>query len=246
MWTRFKPRIKKAKPVLPPGLRVYAVGDIHGRLDLLEKVTARIDADLSQSPSAEAVEIYLGDYIDRGPASREVVDRLIWRGLERKAVFLKGNHETYVPRFLDDPAVLAEWRTYGGLATLMSYGLKPSINASEAEQAELARALRSAIPNSHQRFLGDLKTAVSYGDFLFVHAGIRPRVPLAQQREEDLLWIRDDFLHCQDEFEKVVVHGHTPVRDPDIRPNRINIDTGAYATGKLTCIRIEQDSVEVL
>jgi serine/threonine protein phosphatase 1 len=245
LWKGSKSRAKK-QPALPLGLRVYAIGDVHGRLDLLEKTMSRIDADLGRSPSANAVEIYLGDYIDRGPASRGVLDRLIWRGLERKTVFLKGNHETYVPQFFENPAILDDWRAYGGLETLLSYGLKPSINANAAEQIELAKALKAAIPKTHQQFLGRLKLSVSCGDFFFVHAGIKPKVPLAQQREEDLLWIRDDFLLCEDEFEKIVVHGHTPVRDPDIRPNRINIDTGAYATGRLSCIRIERDSVVVL
>jgi diadenosine tetraphosphatase ApaH/serine/threonine PP2A family protein phosphatase len=239
-------RKKGRRPALPQGIRIYAVGDVHGRADLLTQVMDRIDADLKRNPSANAIEVYLGDYIDRGPASRQVLDCLILRSCERNTVFLKGNHESYVSEFIENPAVLSSWRQYGGLETLMSYGLQPSLNANAAEQIELAKALKSKLPKSHREFLNGLQLFVSCGDFFFVHAGVKPRVPLAEQREEDLLWIRDDFLLCEDDFEKIVVHGHTPVREPDIRPNRINIDTGAYATGRLTCIVIEHDRVEVL
>src|SRR4029077_6762317 len=163
------------------------------------------------------------------------------RGRKRNAVFLKGNHETYVSEFIDKPSILTAWQQYGGLETLMSYGRQPPLKADPSEQIELAKAFRFLLPKSHQEFIKGMPLCVSYGDFFFVHAGVKPRVPLKEQREEDLLWIRDDFLLFEDDFEKVVVHGHTPVREPDIRPNRINIDTGAYATGRLTCIMLEHD-----
>jgi serine/threonine protein phosphatase 1 len=233
------------RPALPEGLRIYAVGDLHGRIDLLDRLVNRIDTDLLHRPVSSAIEVYVGDYIDRGPASSAVLDRLITRSHQRKTVFLKGNHEIFLSQFLDNPATLQGWRQYGGLETLVSYGLKPSLNPDAAEQIEIARALRSTIPKLHLQFLERLKLFASYGDFFFVHAGIKPRVSLAEQREEDLLWIREEFLLCEDEFEKIIVHGHTPVAEPDIRPNRINIDTGAYATGKLTCLRIEADDIEV-
>lgn len=245
VWKGSKSRSKR-RPALPAGIRIYAVGDVHGRLDLLEKTMARVDASLARSSAENAFEIYLGDYIDRGPQSRQVLDRLISRSAERNTIFLKGNHETYVPQFLENPAILSDWRQYGGLETLMSYGLKPSINANAAEQIELAEALKVTIPQHHHEFLENLKLFIACGDFFFVHAGVKPRVPLSQQREEDLLWIREDFLLFEEDFGKVIVHGHTPVREADIRPNRINIDTGAYATSRLTCIMIEQDSVVVL
>jgi serine/threonine protein phosphatase 1 len=244
VWKRSKSRAKR--PAAPKGTRIYAVGDVHGRLDLLQQVIGQIESDLAKRPSSHSVEIYLGDYIDRGPASRQVIDRLIKRSRERNAVFLKGNHETYVSEFIQNPAILTDWRQYGGLETLMSYGLQPAIRADAAEQAELARAFKYMLPKNHQAFFKSLQLSMTYGDFFFVHAGVKPRVPLAQQREEDLLWIRDDFLLCEDDFGKVIVHGHTPVREPDIRPNRINIDTGAYATGRLSCIMIEHDNVVVL
>jgi serine/threonine protein phosphatase 1 len=227
-------------------VRIYAVGDVHGRLDLLDQVMSGIDANLARAPVGKAIEIYLGDYIDRGPASRQVIDRLIARSRKRNTVFLKGNHETYVSEFIANPEMLTDWRQYGGLETLMSYGLQPAIKADAAEQIELAKAFKFMLPRSHQQFLKGLPLCVSYGDFFFVHAGVKPRVPLKEQREEDLLWIRDDFLLFEDDFEKVVVHGHTPVREPDIRMNRINIDTGAYATGRLTCLMLERDGIEVL
>ncbi len=245
MWIGSRSR-PKWRPKAPEGVRIYAIGDVHGRLDLLEQVQARIDASLAHKAAAKAIEIYLGDYIDRGPASREVIDCLIARGRRRNAVFLKGNHETYVSEFIANPAILSDWRQYGGFETLMSYGVQPSLKADASEQAELAKAFKFMLPRSHREFLKTLPLCASYGDFFFVHAGVKPGVPLKEQREEDLLWIREDFLFFEEHFEKVVVHGHTPVREPDFRHNRINIDTGAYATGRLTCLMLERDGAEVL
>lgn len=236
----------KRRPRIPDKMRIYAIGDIHGRIDLLERTLREIDASLIRSPADNAFEIYLGDYIDRGPNSRQVLDRLIQRSAARNTIFLKGNHEVYLAQFLQDPAILSEWRRYGGLETLMSYGLKPSLRPDASERFELVRGLEATFPSSHREFLGNLKLFTDCGDFFFVHAGVRPRVPLIAQREADLLWIREDFLLFEEDFGKIVVHGHTPVREPDVRPNRINIDTGAYATGRLSCIMIEQDSVSIL
>jgi serine/threonine protein phosphatase 1 len=222
-------------------LRIYAIGDVHGRADLLDQVLLRIDAHQAANPAFRPVEIFLGDYIDRGPASREVLNRLIARSRARETVCLKGNHESFIQDFLNDPTALSVWRHNGGLETLLSYGLMPSGNMDLAEQTRLAAAFRQALPESHRLFLGGLESSFTCGDYFFVHAGVRPGIPLAKQREEDLLWIREDFLLCEDDFSKIVVHGHTPVREPDIRPNRINIDTGAYATGQLTCLMLEGD-----
>ncbi|GEC16822.1 hypothetical protein NWI01_27140 [Nitrobacter winogradskyi] len=158
-------------------------------------------------------------------------------------MFLKGNHESFVPRFLHDPSSLKDWRLFGGLETLVSYGLTPSINPSAHEQNLLATELIRSMPPQHLNFLETLDLSFCCGDFCFVHAGIRPGIPLAKQREEDLLWIRDDFLSWDKPFEKFIVHGHTPVRAPDIRSNRANIDTGAFATGRLTCLAIEGSSI---
>jgi serine/threonine protein phosphatase 1 len=230
---------RKTPPRLPDGIRIYAVGDIHGRADLLENVFRRVDADLAKNPTLQAVEVFLGDYVDRGPNSRQVLDLLVSRGNTRKTVFLKGNHESFFLDFLEDPTVLENWQYLGGLETLMSYGVRPSANAGAAEQARLAAELERELPESHRRFLSDLKLSFTCGDFFFVHAGVRPGVRLEKQRERDLLWIREDFLLYEEDFGKIVVHGHTPVVKPDVRPNRINIDTGAFATGHLTCLKIE-------
>ena len=239
-------RIRRQPPQLPEGLRIYVVGDIHGRADLLAQVFSRIDADLAQYPAARAIEVFLGDYVDRGPESRQVIDLLMKRGQSREAVFLKGNHETFIFEFLQNPASLDAWRQYGGFATLLSYGLMPSMKADAAEQQELAAAFELLLPSTHRTFLTSLKSSFTCGDFFFTHAGVKPGIPLDQQREEDLLWIREDFLLCEDDFGKFVIHGHTPVREPDIRHNRLNIDTGAFATGRLTCLVLEGRTAAVL
>jgi serine/threonine protein phosphatase 1 len=147
---------------------------------------------------------------------------------------------------LRSPSQLQDWKQYGGLQTLTSYGLKPSLNPDQTEQAELIEELAHRIPRRQRQFFNNLRLRFVCGDFFFVHAGVRPGIPLAQQKEEDLLWIRDEFLDSEEHFSKYIVHGHTPVLQPDIRPNRINIDTGAYATGNLTLLAIEGDSILAL
>ena len=237
---------KNRPPRIPAGVRIYAVGDIHGRADLLDDVLERIDADLTKNPISLGIQVFLGDYIDRGPASRQVLDRLVARKQTHTTVFLKGNHETFLTSFIVDPTILREWQQLGGLETLMSYGVVPWMNSNSFGQAQLATNLDRALPESHRLFLADLKLSFTCGDFFFVHAGVRPGIPLANQKEEDLLWIRGDFLICESDFGKVVVHGHTPVKEPDIRTNWINIDTGAYATGQLTCLRLEDDEMSLV
>jgi serine/threonine protein phosphatase 1 len=243
VWNSWPSRSDQAAARLPDGVRIYAIGDIHGRSDLLEALLLQIKADCVLYPPSHPITVFLGDYIDRGPASREVLDLLLEYGRTKEAVFLKGNHETFVQCFLNEPAILDEWRLCGGLETLLSYGLKPSVNPDAAEQIQLADDLARTISKRHLKFLESLDLTFSSGDFLFVHAGIRPGVPIRKQREEDLLWIREEFLSCEQRFEKFVVHGHTPVLRPDFRSNRINIDTGAFATGLLTCVAIEGTSI---
>ncbi len=234
---------KKTKPRLPDGVRVYAIGDVHGRADLLSSLLTVIDADLHRSKPERAIQVFLGDYVDRGPDSRAVLDILIERGKTHETVCLKGNHELFLLEVMKEPARLEEWRQYGGLLTLLSYGVTPSMNPTPEEQVELIEALKQAIPPEHLAFLEQLRPSFTCGDFFFVHAGIRPSIALEKQTAQDLLWIRDEFLNCEDRFGKYVVHGHTPVPVPDIRPNRINIDTGAYATGNLTLLTIQGDSL---
>ena len=241
LWILPKRVVASAKPRLPDGVRIYAVGDLHGRSDLLDRVLWHIDRDLERHPTGRAIEVFLGDYIDRGPDSRGVLDRLIERNWSRELVFLKGNHETYVLEFLQNPQVLDEWAQFGGFETLMSYGLKPSMDSISATQEGLAIAFADVLPQSHRRFLKALRLSFSCGDFFFAHAGIKPGVPLIAQKEQHLVWIRDDFLHCEWDHGQIIIHGHTPVREPDVRSNRINIDTGAFATGRLTCLMLERD-----
>lgn len=246
MWKSRPINAAPVRPFVPDGLRIYAVGDIHGRADLLEQLLSRIDADLRERPIREAVHVFLGDYIDRGLDSASVLDQLIERTQIHRTVCLKGNHELYLSEFLGNPGILKAWAQYGALPTLMSYGLTPTMNAGPEEQADLAASLSKIMPKSHNEFLADLKLSFTCGDFFFVHAGVRPGTPLSRQREDDLLWIREDFLLHEEPFEKIIVHGHTPVMEPEVRQNRINIDTGAYATGRLTCLKLEHDKIEFI
>jgi serine/threonine protein phosphatase 1 len=226
---------------VPNGTRIYAVGDIHGRADLLTQLFSRIDADLAANPVERPIHVFLGDYVDRGPRSREVLDHLIDRSDAHESIFLMGNHEMIFCEFLKKPEVLKYWRQYGGLDTLMSYGLKVPFNANAEQLAALSASLQSAMPVQHCRFLEELKLSFECGSFFFAHAGVRPGVPLENQQMDDLLWIREEFLQYEGGFGKIVVHGHTPAPEPEVRANRINIDTGAYATGRLTCLVLEED-----
>jgi serine/threonine protein phosphatase 1 len=229
---------------LPRDTRVYAVGDIHGRADLLDETTARIDEDLARRPIKYAVEIYLGDYIDRGPDSRGVIDLLTVRLVRNRAVCLRGNHEALMETFLQDPAVLQSWLPLGALQTFASYGISPRSGRETA--ADFHRSFMATFPRTHELFLQCLRNSFHCGDFLFVHAGIRPGVPIELQDSSDMLWIRDEFLNSQQAHGTFVVHGHTPVPHPDIRHNRINIDTGAWRSGILTCIAIEGSTILIL
>lgn len=245
-WTSPLVRNNLGPASLPPGTRIYAVGDIHGRADLLSRVLIGIDAHARRFPAARALTVFLGDYIDRGPASRLVLEMLLQWRREWDSVFLRGNHEDFLPRFLSDSRTLEDWRLYGGLETMLSYGLKPTITPGRNEQIALADELAAAVPRSHLDFLRSLTCRFECGDLLFVHAGIRPGVPIHRQSQDDLLWIREEFLSCEQPFDRYVVHGHSPVHRPDVRPNRMNIDTGAFATGRLTCMVIEGSAVTPL
>jgi serine/threonine protein phosphatase 1 len=231
----------RLKSRLPDGIRIYAVSDVHGCADLLRRVFSAIDLHLSRAGPARALHVFLGDYIDRGPDSRETIDLLIDRGRRHESIFLKGNHEAFLAEVMQDAARLNVWKDYGGIQTLMSYGITPSLKPDRDEGGRLVHELLNTMPFQHRQFFRSLRSSFVCGDFFFVHAGVRPGVPLTRQREEDLLWIRDEFLQSEADFGKFIVHGHTPVPKPDIRPNRINIDTGAYATGVLTLLTIQGD-----
>jgi serine/threonine protein phosphatase 1 len=226
-------------PPLTPGLRVYAIGDIHGRLDLLKALTAEIRADLETRPPAHAVEVYLGDYIDRGPHSRAVVEWLIAAPpLAAERICLLGNHEELLLGALTEPGGIARWLSNGGLETMVSYGVAVAPGATVAAAA-LREDFARSFPATHERFLRSLPRMARFGPYVFVHAGIRPGRPLDAQDPADLVWIRDPFLNSDAGFGFVVVHGHTPARLPEIRRNRINVDTGAVFTGCLTALVLE-------
>jgi serine/threonine protein phosphatase 1 len=232
-------RSKLQRPRVPIGTRVYAIGDVHGRSDLLGELFSRIDSDLKADPAPRVLQVLLGDYVDRGPSSRKVIDLLISRGRTHEIHCLKGNHEVFLFNFLHDPDTLPAWEKVGGIETLDSYGLAPLLKEVPRHPAELASYFDLALPKSHRQFLSQLKSSFVCGDFFFVHAGVRPGIPLGDQREIDLLCIRREFLTHDREFEKIIVHGHTPVVKPEVRTNRINIDTGAFATGRLTCLKLD-------
>jgi serine/threonine protein phosphatase 1 len=235
--------VQGRRPSLPAGTRIYAIGDVHGRLDLLDELLGEIDADLAARPAARAIFVFLGDYIDRGNRSRETIDRLIARREISEHVFLKGNHEQIALRCLSDPGLFDRWLRLGGAETLASYGIELG---SKIKIAELQAAFHRALPQGHIKFFRGLQPSFACGDFFFVHAGVKPRIALARQTEKDLLWIREEFLNSNEDFGKTVVHGHTPGYEIEVRPNRINIDTGAYATGRLTCLVIEGSSLSYM
>jgi serine/threonine protein phosphatase 1 len=245
-WLLPDARQRNDYPAAPEGTLIYAVGDIHGRIDLLEELCARIDHDMRAERANKVLEVYIGDYVDRGPASAKVVDRLIQRGKERKTAFLRGNHEKILESFLNGKAALDHWRPIGGFETLISYGINPDLLRYPTDDDAIRAALVARMPDTHRSFLSDLQIHFSAGAYFFVHAGVRPGVALNKQGESDCLCIREEFLESEDDFGCVVVHGHSPVSVPELLPNRINLDTAAYATGRLSCLKISQQGASLL
>jgi serine/threonine protein phosphatase 1 len=236
LFTRSAPQT----PAIPNGFRVYAVGDIHGRDDLLSDLLARIDGDCDRDGKVETLVIFLGDLIDRGPESRQVIDRLrAYRPTKGRAIFLAGNHEEVLIRLLNGQDELVEdWLRFGGAECLASYGY----DADDLRRLSLPEAgatIRGLIPPEHVQFLRDMADTFRIGDYLFVHAGIRPGYPLSAQSQSDLRWIRRPFLADRSDHGFVVVHGHTISEQVDEQVNRIGIDTGAYQTGVLTALALE-------
>jgi serine/threonine protein phosphatase 1 len=238
----------KRADAVPADSRVYAVGDIHGRLDLLEEIQGLILDDAATAPERRKVIVYVGDYIDRGPNPRSVVERLAGRPLPGfEGVHLMGNHEAMMLDFLRDIEAGPGWMWNGGGATLRSYGVAAPRSWTDTKQLEAARrGLAEALPDSHRAFLERLALSHREGDYLFAHAGIRPGVPLDAQEPHDLIWIRDEFLFSRSDHGAVVVHGHTIVDVPMRLPNRIAIDTGAYLTGRLTCLVLAGERVAAM
>lgn len=223
------------------GARAYAVGDVHGCLQLLDNLLERIERDLEARPVDEAYLVFLGDLIDRGPDSAGVIERLrryAYPGL--KPIFLMGNHEEYLLRVLaGEPGKLDPWLSYGGKECVESYGLPPKRLAALPEREALL-LVRRTVPEDHRRFLKSFGDTFRFGDYLFVHAGIRPGLALEEQTRSDLRWIREPFLEDPADHGYLVVHGHTIVDQVEEKPNRIGIDTGAYRSGVLTALIVEE------
>ena len=233
-------RKSRQAPQGAKGYRAYVVGDVHGRLDLLDDLLERIERELVERPARKIVLAFVGDLIDRGPASAQVIERLrTYRRAGVQTLFLLGNHEEVMLRILDgETALIDSWLTFGGAQCLQSYGLDPKPLQSMPEEEALA-LIREAIPDSHVRFLKSFHDTFRFGDYLMVHAGIRPGIEIEQQRQSDLRWIREPFLLNDQDHGFIVVHGHTISDAVDERENRIGIDTGAYATGRLTALAID-------
>jgi serine/threonine protein phosphatase 1 len=223
---------------LPAGQRVYAVGDIHGRLDLFERLIAAIEADDAAAGPAETTVILLGDLVDRGPDSAGVIARArAWQG-ERKVRILAGNHEEMFLQSFEKTSTLKHFLRFGGKETVLSYGLDRQAYQS-ASVEDVQAMMQAAVPAEDRAFLESFEDMIAIGDYLFVHAGIAPDVPLEQQKTGDLRWIREPFLSHAEPFGAVVVHGHTITDEPQDRGNRIGIDTGAYLSGRLTALVLE-------
>ena len=222
------------------GARAYAIGDVHGRLDLLDRLLARVEQDMASRPAKKNYIIFLGDLIDRGPESAGVVERLrSYRPSRARPVFLAGNHEEVLLRILGgDATIIADWLKFGGAECARSYGVDPDA-LKRVEDQEALGMVQAAVPRAHADFIRNFADTFRFGDYLFVHAGIRPGVAVEEQARPDLRWIREPFLSDAKEHGFIVVHGHTIVAEVDERPNRIAIDTGAYQSGVLTALAIE-------
>ena len=234
----------------PAGTRLYAIGDIHGRADLLDRLLAAIETDAATARNVRLVVVFLGDYVDRGDGSRAVIERLLagpgatGHRLAFQWVCLMGNHERSMLDFLDDAESGIAWLTNGALATIANYvddGVDGERDIPSFGMRGVQARLRRALPAAHHDFLRRLRPCHQEGDYFFVHAGVRPGISLDAQDPADMMWIRRPFLSCRDDHGKLVVHGHTVVPEPEICSNRIGIDTGAYATGRLTALVAEGD-----
>lgn len=227
-----------ALPPLPPGERIYAIGDVHGRADLLSRLIEKIELDESGREPAATTIIFLGDLIDRGPDSADVIEQVITLSGRRNVRTIAGNHEEMFLASFESDAILRKFLEYGGRDTILSY-FSDREEYSRLTIAQLRKHLPSVLPPHHLAFLRSLEDRIQIGNYLFVHAGVRPGVDLDDQRTSDLRWIRTGFLDCDDDFGAIVVHGHTISQSITIRKNRIGIDTGAYLHGVLSAVAFE-------
>lgn len=227
-------------PSGPKTHRAYVVGDIHGRIDLLDRLLSAIRTEFANQPQSKVSLVFLGDVIDRGPASAEVVERLRTLAIPGVSVhFVMGNHEEVMLRVIEgETDLLRSWLRFGGAETLHSYGVDAR-ELKELSSEDLAKRMRQSIPAAHRRFLASFSDSIAFGDYVLVHAGIRPGIDLSEQSQSDLRWIREPFLEDTTDHGFVVVHGHTITKEVEATPNRIGIDTGAYSTGTLTALAID-------
>ncbi len=233
----------------PDDMRIYAIGDVHGYLELLKNIHRKIRADLHDIAGKQYKIVFLGDYIDRGPDSAGCAQFLLDLMLEDEHVIcLKGNHEDKLEKFLANPQELANsFFGYGGVECTMSYGVDMTAYKDIYKDAGKIRAeLDKKISSDHKQFYSELPKSVTFGDYLFAHAGVRPGVPLDEQSEDDLMWIRSEFISNDELYDKVIVHGHTPQYPMEILTNRVNVDTCAYDTGVLSCLVLEGTSHKVI
>jgi serine/threonine protein phosphatase 1 len=234
---------ERGRPAGAPGYRAYVIGDVHGRLDLLEHILAKIHAELQHRPAAKTLLVFVGDLIDRGPSSAQVIERL--RTYHREGIqplFILGNHEEVLLRILrGDAELISKWRWFGGAECLRSYGVDPAELSALTDEEALA-VVRGAVPQAHVEFIESFVDSCRFGDYLFVHAGIRPGIPLDGQSQEDMRWIREPFLLDDSDHGVVVVHGHTICDRVEERFNRIGIDTGAYRSDLLTALAIDGEN----
>jgi len=235
----FAPK-RQVGPAGPRGWRAYAVGDVHGRLDLLDQLLDKIHEDLNRRPAKKVLLVFVGDLIDRGPSSAHVVERLrTYIHPNVQTAFILGTHEEVLLRILaGDAELITKWRWFGGTECLSSYGVD-TVKLAKMKVEDALEVIRAAIPREHIEFLETFDDSCRFGDYLFVHAGIRPGVEIDQQRQSDLRWIREAFLVDETDHGFIVVHGHTIRPEVEIRGNRIGIDTGAYQSGVLTALAIE-------
>jgi len=241
----FRPKPQARMPAVPDGTRHYVVGDIHGRLDLFDALIAAIEEDDSQRPEAATEIILLGDLVDRGPESAGVIARTREWQKRRTVRVLAGNHEEMFLEAFEKPDVLRHFLKHGGRETIMSYGIsKKQFNAMTLD--ELFMMLPQIVPQSERDYVAAFEDMIIAGDYLFVHAGIDPTMPIAAQKRSDMLWIRDRFLSHEGPLEKVVVHGHTIFERVMDCGNRIGIDTGAFRSGVLTALVLEADQRRIL
>lgn len=233
-----------ARPQYP----IYVIGDVHGCITELREAEARIAEDI-QAAQKIGLVILLGDYVDRGPSSRQVIDHLISpSSLGLRRLPLCGNHDDVFSKVLENPELHSEWLRIGGEPTLLSYGIDMQYIMSQPKgrRTQFADLLTESVPPTHRHFLKTLPVSLQVGDLLFVHAGIRPGVPVEEQDEEDMMWIREPFISEGPQLPLLVIHGHTPAPDADLGPNRIGVDTGAYYSGRLTVLKVDGDKAYVL